>query len=64
MAYDEFEVLIGLNVEDAVMFCREKDVPVRIMKEDNKIMALTFDYISDRVNLELKKGKVVKYTRG
>ena len=61
---DEFEQIIGMKVEDAMKFAKDKNVAVRISKEDNKLLGLTMDYISDRINLEVKKGKVVKYHRG
>lgn len=61
---DEFDKIIGMKSEDAATFAKSKGVAVRVAKEDDNSMMLTMDYISDRINLEIKKGKVTKYYRG
>ena len=56
------ENLIGLTLESAREKLKDKDY--RIVKIDNKSMAITDDFNFDRVNLEVENNIIVRNYNG
>jgi len=52
--------LIGLSEEDAVKKIREAGFRPRVRRRNQESYFGTMDYRTDRVNLEIDKGKVTK----
>ncbi len=56
--------LVGMNKQAVIELLRDKAIIFRITKEDNVSFMGTADLQLERLNLEIKNGKVVKITRG
>lgn len=54
--------LVGQSLESAKK--ELKDKKYRITRIDNRTMAITDDFVYDRLNLQIEKGIIVKVTGG
>ena len=52
--------LIGLDVNDAKEFLAVDDWVLRVVKRDGQVSVVTRDYRTDRVNVEVEAGVIVK----
>lgn len=55
---------IGKTEAEAARLAEEREVAIRVMKRDDEAMIGTADYRTDRVNLEIRDGVVVRTYRG
>lgn len=55
---------IGKAEAEATRLAEEREVAIRVMKRDDEAMIGTADYRTDRVNLEIRDGVVVRTYRG
>jgi len=58
------EDFIGLPIEEARALAEERDLRHRVTWRDGEALPGTADYWPDRVNFEVKNGKVIGVTRG
>jgi hypothetical protein len=56
--------LIGLFEQEASYLIKKHGLKYRITKKDGKAAIITRDYMRDRINLEMEKGKVVSAKYG
>lgn len=52
--------LVGMTVSDARNVLKQRGLALRVTVEDGSPYMLTMDYRRDRVNVEVKDGKVVR----
>ncbi len=55
---------LGLNEKDAINRAKLNGLPFRVVARDGKSNAVTMDYIKNRANAVVVKGKVVAITNG
>ena len=58
------EAYIGLTIEDATAKAEEEGVPSRVVKVDGEDLAVTMDFIADRLNFVVEDGTVTEVTTG
>jgi len=54
------EEFIGLTLEEALKLASSKKLKFRVVKEDSKVFVGSYDFFTDRVNVEIEKGKIVQ----
>lgn len=52
--------LLGKTEQEAIQIIQAEKMVIRVLKEDDKCFFESCDHHTDRVNLHLKDGKVVK----
>jgi hypothetical protein len=57
LEFDE-SIVVGLSVEEAETAAEEAGFTVRIARQDGEDLALTMDFIPNRVNVEVEDGVV------
>jgi hypothetical protein len=60
---DEYGI-VGLSVADAQKILEEKKISNRVWKTPKDNECVQCDHDPERINLEVKKGKVVSYSYG
>ncbi|MEM1441358.1 MAG: hypothetical protein AAGF67_03385 [Verrucomicrobiota bacterium] len=58
------EDMVGLSQEAAEALAKERGLKSRVVSVDGDVRPVTMDYLQDRVNFTIEKGKVVKVNRG
>lgn len=53
------QMVVGMDKSQAVQFIKESGFSARIIREDGESFIVTKDYRLDRMNLEIKDGKVL-----
>jgi hypothetical protein len=56
--------IVGKTLDQAKALCESAGMRLRITREDGEAKIVTMDYRTDRVNVHLENGKVVKATIG
>lgn len=57
-------VFVGLNEQTALELARDSELKARISSRNGKSLILTRDLNKERVNLDIKDGKVIDCTVG
>jgi len=50
---------IGLNLQEAKQLAAANNVQLRVAKQEGKMFLLSADFRTDRVNVEIEKGKII-----
>jgi hypothetical protein len=58
------EQLIGMEKQEAINFIHSKSMTVRIAEEEGVTNQLVGDYVSNRLNIVIKNGRVSSFTEG
>lgn len=58
------KIFIGLNEKEAIDKCSAQGLLFRIVSRDGTSFMKTCDYRPNRLNFEIKEGKVVNVLRG
>jgi hypothetical protein len=60
----EFAEYLGLETEAAGALAEQNDRPWRVVREDVVDLAVSMDYVENRLNFAVEDGKVVEVTTG
>lgn len=58
------ESFVGLSLEEAQILAEKKGLKHRVISVDGEPRPVTADFLPDRVNFEVEKGKVTKVNQG
>lgn len=58
------ELFIGLTVQEAKELAETNNIKFRITVQDERPFIITTDFLTNRINVEVKKGKVVRANFG
>lgn len=56
--------LMGMCTKDAMLTCVRAKYKMRITRDDHQNYAITDDFVTDRINLEIDNGRVTKVSWG
>ena len=54
------EGFIGLSLDEVKKLAESKNMKIRVAKQDKKAFFLTFDFLTNRINLYMENGKVIQ----
>jgi phenylalanyl-tRNA synthetase beta subunit len=61
---DNFDEIIGMNLNDFEIMAKLKDLNWRITQMDDIYYIVTCDYRPNRINLKVKDDQIISFYRG